>query len=64
MSNHYRVHLRNRGSHIKHGVIKISYDIREVLDDVDAAMIAKQRARQQFPDRGDSSWIADRVERR
>lgn len=62
MTNHYRVHLRNHGNHIKHGLIRTHYDTM-ALDDVNAAMIAKQKAREQFPDRWDTSWIAYEVER-
>jgi hypothetical protein len=57
------VHLRSRGDHLKHGLIRTHYDIR-AHDDVDAAMLAKEEAKKQFPDRSSASWFTDKVERK
>lgn len=61
--NTFSVTLRSRGNHIKHGLIRARFDIR-AHDDVAAAMLAKEQARKQFPDRNDASWFADKVERK
>jgi hypothetical protein len=59
----YAVYLYSRGDKIEHGKISACYDV-SALDDVDAAMRAKEEARKQFPHRDEAPWFAYQVERK
>lgn len=56
----FSVTLYSRGDRIAHGRIEKKYSI-EAKDDVAAVMVAKEQAKEEFPDRREAPWFADTV---
>lgn len=56
----FSVTLYSRGDMLAHGKITKKYQI-EANDDVGAVMSAKEKAKNEFPDRREAPWYADSV---